>query len=329
MAVLPDTELEVVFGIGSVGGFAGCNTFAGTYGTNGNVVRIGELATTRQACPDAVMAQETAFLAALQGAAVIEARPGTVNLTDLNGSLQVALIRKVEVEGETPVPVPTERPSASPTAKPTEKPTEKPSATPKPSPTATPKPSETPKPTATPSPTATPPDITASCQLKNADAVKVAKIVYPASWYTVTSPASLACQYFDPSPITVPSDPTTLVTTIMASSSDTDYEDAVEAATDTSSWDVTQQQELDARRARRDARRGDGDGGLGRDPDRDLAVLLPRRCGLVRHGHAVDHGHREHHRVRAGDRAAGLDRRAVEVLRRELRPAKRAEWPLT
>ena len=246
VAVLPDTEIDVVFGIGDVGGFAGCNSFAGTYGTNGNVVRVGELASTRQVCPDAVMAQETAFLAALQGAAVIEARSGTANLTDLNGGLQVALIRRVEVAGETPSPVPTlkptekptEKPSPTPTAKPTEKPTEKPSPTP------TAKPSATPKPTPKPSPTPTAPAITASCPLKNVDDVKVAKIVYPASWYTVTSPANLACQYFDPSPITVPEDPTTLVATIMATSSATSYDDAVDAATDASSWDVTQQQEL-------------------------------------------------------------------------------------
>lgn len=250
VAVLPDTEIEVVFGIGDVGGFAGCNTFAGTYGTNGNVVRVGELASTRQSCPDAVMAQETSFLAALQGAALIEARPASANLTDLNGGLQVALIRKVEAEGETPVPVPvpvpsekaTEKPTASPTPKPTEKPS--PTATAKPSPTPTAKPSETPKPTNKPSPTPSAPTITASCQLKSTDDVKVAKITYPASWYAVTSPADLACQYFDPSPITVPSDPTTLVTTVMASSSDTSYADAVDAATDASSWNVTQQQEL-------------------------------------------------------------------------------------
>ena len=92
-AVLPDTELEVVFGIGSVGGSAGCNSFSGTYGTNGNVVRVGQLATTRKACPEEVMAQETAFLEALQGIALIDPRAESVNLTDLDGALAVALIR--------------------------------------------------------------------------------------------------------------------------------------------------------------------------------------------------------------------------------------------
>ena len=224
-------------------GSSGCNTFAGTYGTNGNVVRVGALATTQMACSDDVMTQETAFLAALQGAALIDAagvdgephrpqrqhprRPGPPSRG--RGRERERPCRRAE-----PTAKPTEKPTEKPTAKPTEKPTEKP----------TPTPSPTPKPTATPAPTPTAPAITASCPLKTADDVKVAKITYPASWYTVTSPADLACQYFDPSPITVPSDPDTLVTTIMATSSATSYNDAVEAATDASSWDVTQQQEL-------------------------------------------------------------------------------------
>ena len=190
-------------------GFAGCNQFSGTYGTNGNVVRIGQLATTRIACADDVMTQETAFLAALQGAALIEARTTAVTLQDLNGSPNVFLVRPPEaVESSAP-------PEAAATPKPTEKATEKPTPTkPTASPTPKPTPSPTPKPTATPT-TAPPPTFApdvATCPLNTADDVKVAKITYPASWSTVTTPANLACQYFDPAPITVPADPTTLVT---------------------------------------------------------------------------------------------------------------------
>jgi heat shock protein HslJ len=54
-AVAEGTEIEVVFGIGSVGGNGGCHTFSGTYGTNGTVVRVGRLATTQKACADEVM----------------------------------------------------------------------------------------------------------------------------------------------------------------------------------------------------------------------------------------------------------------------------------
>ena len=41
------TELTAVFDITNVGGSSGCNTYAGVYGTNGTVVKIGRLATTR------------------------------------------------------------------------------------------------------------------------------------------------------------------------------------------------------------------------------------------------------------------------------------------
>ena len=103
VAVLPGTQLDVVFGIGNVAGFAGCNQFSGTYGTNGNVVRIGQLATTRIACADDVMTQERPSWQASQGAALIEARTAAVTLQDLNGSPNVFLVRPPEaVEGSAP-----------------------------------------------------------------------------------------------------------------------------------------------------------------------------------------------------------------------------------
>ena len=118
VAVLPDTEIDVVFGIGTVGGFAGCNSFSGTYGTNGTVVRISRLATTRLACDDAVMEQETAFLEALQGAALVEPRGATLNLTDRQGGIAVALARPMPPEPDasaSPTPSPTPEATATPT----------------------------------------------------------------------------------------------------------------------------------------------------------------------------------------------------------------------
>ena len=245
VAVLPGTELDVVFGIGNVAGFAGCNQFSGTYGTNGNVVRIGQLATTRIACADDVMTQETAFLEALQGAALIEARTATATLKDLNGSPNVFLVRPADQPEISPLPSAasgTPKPTEKATEKPTEKPSEKPTASPTPKPTPSPTPKPTPTPTTAPPPTFAP-DV-ATCPLNTADGVKVAKITYPATWSTVTTPADLKCQYFDPAPITVPSDPTTLVTAVMASSSDTTYADALTDATDSAVWDVTAQETL-------------------------------------------------------------------------------------
>lgn len=59
----------------------------------------------------------------------------------------------------------------------------------------------------------------------------------------MTEPAELACRYFDPKPITVPSDPATLSTAVMAATSSTAYADAVAAATESGNWTVARQSE--------------------------------------------------------------------------------------
>lgn len=259
VAVLPDTEIDVVFGIGTVGGFAGCNSFSGTYGTNGTVVRISRLATTRMACDEAVMQQETAFIEALQGAALVDSRGSTLNLTDRNGGIVVALARPMPPEPDASAsPTPSAAPAVTATPAPT------PSPTPTPTPTPTPKPSPTPKPTAAPTPTPAPTEAptaaptepppttvpaTASCKLAVPGEPVVATIVYPGTWSTVTEPAELACRYFDAVPITVPDDPATLDTPVRADVLATPYPDAVTAATDAANWKVATKSEFNVRGA--------------------------------------------------------------------------------
>jgi heat shock protein HslJ len=239
---LEGTRLTTVFGIASVGGEAGCNSYTGTYGTNGDVVRIGPLATTRMACDQAIMDQETAFLAALQGVARIERRADGVRLTDRNGAISVALIRPTVDPGASAPPSgePTATPSPSPTASPSPTPEATPS--PSPTPTATAAPTE-PPPTATPAPTLAPPPSlppTASCDVQ-AEGAAVATVSYPASWSTVSEPADLACRYFDPEPIEVPADPATLTTAVTIVLGADPLDAAVAAATDPASWDVSRQ----------------------------------------------------------------------------------------
>jgi heat shock protein HslJ len=247
-APLPGTTLDVVFGIASIGGSSGCNTFNGTYGTNGNAVRISPLATTRLACPQDVMDQELAFLGALQGVSFIDYRGSTVLLTDRHGHLVVALVRP------TPEPEASGSPSAAPSvaASATPEASEAPSATP--APTKTPAPTPTAAPTKTPAPSATaapsvpapsasipvvPP--TATCDLVVPGGPTVAKLTFPGTWFTVTEPPELACRYFDPAEITVPSDPTTLQTAVVATVTPTPYADAVAAATNPANWTVVRQ----------------------------------------------------------------------------------------
>jgi heat shock protein HslJ len=238
-APLDDTELEVVFGLASVGGFAGCNSFSGTYGTNGNAVRISRLATTMMACDDAIMAQETAFLHALQGVAFLDRQASTMLLTDRGGSQTVALVRPVIEEEPTPQPTESAEPTETPEATESAEPTEAPTGEPTPAPTATPAPTE--------APTAPPPIIlptVATCDLLGTDGATQAEIVYPGAWSTVAEPPELACRYFDPGPIAVPDDPATLTTAISVATTDAAYSDAVADATDPAIWDVRQQVDL-------------------------------------------------------------------------------------
>lgn len=244
-APLEGTELTAVFRLAKVGGSSGCNTFDGPYTTNGNLVAIGPLATTRLACPDDVMTQESAFLAALAGVGRVESRGQTLLLQDLKGGTVVILSRPSAAE---PAPSPTAAPAVtpsptltptstaapSPTVLPTASPTAKATATPTavPTPTA----SRSPAPTVAP-PASVPPE--ATCAVIAPPNIAVATIVYPAAWSTLAAPPTLACRYFDPEPITVPADPTTLSTAVMVKTDLTlPYADALAAATNPTAWNV-------------------------------------------------------------------------------------------
>ncbi len=255
VGVLPSTQLDVTFGIASVGGFGGCNSFSGTYGTNGEAVRISRLATTQMACAQDVMDQETAFLKAFQGVSLIDPRGSQLNLTDLQGRSMVMLVRPDAV----PSPSPSPSASSSPTASASPSPSPSPSASPSPSPSPPPSPSPSPSPAASASPApsaaasagpsaSAPASMvpTASCKL-GTTAGTVATIVYPGAWYTLAEPADLACRYFDPAPITVPADPTTLRTAVTAGVLATPYQEAVTAATDPAKWTVSGRSEFNLR----------------------------------------------------------------------------------
>ncbi len=248
VGVLEGTQIDVAFQLVSVGGSAGCNAYSGIYGTNGDVVGVGRLATTNLACDTAVMDQETAFLEALQGVAFVESRGSTLNLTDRSGGLRVALVRPTpDVEPDTSAS-PEPSANATPAVTPTPEPTTAPTATPEPTPKPTPKP--TPTPTAPPSvaPSGAPPielPPIASCALVPPGSPAVATIVYPGDWSTVTAPPELACRYFDPEPISVPADGSPVQAAVQADLSATSYQDAISAATDPAAWNVIAQSEAD------------------------------------------------------------------------------------
>ncbi len=76
---------------GQVAGNAGCNDYNGTYKLDGTSLTVGPLATTRKACEQSIMDQETAFLTALQTPTTVETSGPTVTLRDASGATQVVL----------------------------------------------------------------------------------------------------------------------------------------------------------------------------------------------------------------------------------------------
>lgn len=88
------TELTASFAEdGKVSGASGCNTYAGSYTMDGEKITIGPLATTRMACPEPIMAQEQAFLAALASTAAYSMEAGQPVLHSADGAIAVSLAK--------------------------------------------------------------------------------------------------------------------------------------------------------------------------------------------------------------------------------------------
>ncbi|MBN8509910.1 MAG: META domain-containing protein [Burkholderiales bacterium] len=96
VGVIAGTRLTMVFGAdGRLSGSAGCNTYGASYTADGSAIRVGPPAATRKACaePEGVMAQEAAFLAALQTAATQRLEGDWLELRTAGGALAVSARR--------------------------------------------------------------------------------------------------------------------------------------------------------------------------------------------------------------------------------------------
>ena len=86
--------LTAIFaGHGTVSGSSGCNTYTGSYGIDGDQLLFGPLATTKKACPDPIMAQERAFLAALASTSTYAIEAGRAVLRSADGAIAVSLAK--------------------------------------------------------------------------------------------------------------------------------------------------------------------------------------------------------------------------------------------
>jgi putative lipoprotein len=78
---------------GVVHGLAACNRFSGSYRRAGDTLRVGPLAATKMACAEAVMAQETRFLAVLEEVERFEvAEDGSLVLVPKGGGEPTRLV---------------------------------------------------------------------------------------------------------------------------------------------------------------------------------------------------------------------------------------------
>jgi len=84
--VLPDTNITAEFQDGKLAGNAGCNQYFGAYQLDGNALTVAVGGTTMMACPEPVMAQEQAYLAALGSSAAFEISGDQLQIADSEGN---------------------------------------------------------------------------------------------------------------------------------------------------------------------------------------------------------------------------------------------------
>ncbi|HEX5619755.1 MAG TPA: META domain-containing protein [Solirubrobacteraceae bacterium] len=88
-SLVAGTEITADFDdAGKLTGSAGCNTYSGTYETDGAKITIGEVSATEMACdgPDGVMEQEQAYLSALPLAAGYRVEGSKLSLLTAEGT---------------------------------------------------------------------------------------------------------------------------------------------------------------------------------------------------------------------------------------------------
>ncbi len=79
---------------GRVSGSGTCNRFTGTVTLTGGAISFGPLATTRKACPEALMNQESKYLQALGTAERFEVKDSFLYLHAAGGSAPLRFVRE-------------------------------------------------------------------------------------------------------------------------------------------------------------------------------------------------------------------------------------------
>ena len=92
---IADSELTLEFvDDKSVAGSGGVNQFNGGYTATEDTIEIGPLATTKMMGPEDLMAQEQAYIAALEAAASWEVANGLLTMRDADDAMQITATKK-------------------------------------------------------------------------------------------------------------------------------------------------------------------------------------------------------------------------------------------
>ena len=94
-SLVPGSTVTLTFGAdGQASGSAGCNRYTARYEAEGSSLRFQPAAATRRMCPgEALMAQEQAFLKALESVATVRVEGQRLDLRTASGSLAATLQR--------------------------------------------------------------------------------------------------------------------------------------------------------------------------------------------------------------------------------------------
>jgi heat shock protein HslJ len=93
-SVMANTIITAMFGAdGTLSGNAGCNDYSAPYQTDGNKITIGPAVATRKACEQAVMDQETLYLAALSTAETYRIDGSKLELRTADGALAATYLQ--------------------------------------------------------------------------------------------------------------------------------------------------------------------------------------------------------------------------------------------
>ena len=84
---LADTAITLMFDKGGrIAGSGGCNRYAAGITLEGTALKIGQAISTRMACPEPIMAQESAYLQALAKVSGFATEEGALVLRDAAGA---------------------------------------------------------------------------------------------------------------------------------------------------------------------------------------------------------------------------------------------------